>query len=431
MKKAAASGLAFAIFAVGCGWCVYQLGNCFRLGILQNVFDASLSAREVEALGLLISALLCLILMNETQHSMRQFPDKQRFTFLTLRVSGLLGLLATQNHLHASTQLVPHATPSVPIKSVMSPTLATAVFAHIVRRRQEQIHQRIIPSKMTMMEIEILRDIQQNVDYSTPLELLTLPKAVSPDIQRVLHAVDRVQIEEELPDVLSPTPWIVEVKVFGYPMVVSIDGNVAEFRKKRSLELLTWLTLNRDRARRSAARTALWEIDISDSSFSTIVSDMRRGLRDLETSVTSDEWLPPTYSDELPLHALVVTDADRLVEIYNLYRTANHLYREELLCALSGIRDVPFAGTSYAWADLDGTTTRLVITAIEICSAIAETAGESGDSVLLNAAANAGLRVLPGCEELLDVQRRYLSSVYSLRQRKAVAFSACSQKEIL
>ena len=65
------------------------------------------------------------------------------------------------------------------------------------------------------------------------------------------------------------------------------------------------------------------------------------------------------------------------------------------------MRDVPFAGTSYSWADLDGTTTRLAITA---ALEVASWALTAGDSTAFEIAITAGLRVLPGHEELLALQ---------------------------
>jgi hypothetical protein len=76
----------------------------------------------------------------------------------------------------------------------------------------------------------------------------------------------------------------------------------------------------------------------------------------------------------------------------------------EIVRALSHVRDVPFAGTSYSWADLDGTTTRLVILAITAAMEVALWALDTGDMTALEIAITAGLRVFPGHEEVLAVQ---------------------------
>jgi two-component SAPR family response regulator len=231
-----------------------------------------------------------------------------------------------------------------------------------------------------------------------------------------MRGVDRVApSRKDEKDHQSPTKWAVEVKVYGYPMVISSHGEIAEFRKKRALELLTWLTLNRDRARRSAARTALWEFDVTDSSFSTVVSDMRRALREISKGHETEQWVPTTYSDELPLSSLVVTDADRLRIAHSNFLSSDGSEFDELMKVLKGVRDVPFAGTNYGWADLDGSTTRLVISAVNICTEVAEVAHNKQNDELLHSAVSAGLRVFPGCEELLDIQDRYLANSFTRR----------------
>jgi hypothetical protein len=78
----------------------------------------------------------------------------------------------------------------------------------------------------------------------------------------------------------------------------------------------------------------------------------------------------------------------------------------EIVKVLSHVRDVPFAGTSYSWADLDGTTTRLVILAITAALEVASWALTTGDSAAFIVAINAGLRVFPGHEELLALQQQ-------------------------
>ena len=162
----------------------------------------------------------------------------------------------------------------------------------------------------------------------------------------------------------------------------------------------------------------MWDIDISDSAFATVVSDMRRALRELNTSHDAAQWLPATYSDDLPLSPLVVTDAERLNFAFQQFKESAGKKSEEVRGVLRGIRDVPFAGTSYAWADLDGTTTRLVITAVDICTEVAETAAALGDTELLTLAVTAGLRVLPGCDELLELQNRHLAQSFARRGRE-------------
>jgi hypothetical protein len=82
---------------------------------------------------------------------------------------------------------------------------------------------------------------------------------------------------------------------------------------------------------------------------------------------------------------------------------------------LSWVRDVPFAGTAYSWADLDGTTTRLVILALTASREVATWASKVGDMESMGIAISAGLRVMPGDEELLAFQKSFLRSVREVR----------------
>jgi two-component SAPR family response regulator len=199
------------------------------------------------------------------------------------------------------------------------------------------------------------------------------------------------------------TEWALVVKLFGYPVVENGAGDIAQFRKRRALELLTWLALNRDRSRRSAARTAMWDLDVADSTFSTIVSDMRRGLAEIDQQFSRSDWLPTTYSDELPLSIRVITDDVLMAQALESFRK-NSSNSFEIVRALSHVRDVPFAGTSYSWADLDGTTTRLVILALTAATEVALWALGTGDTAAFETAMTAGLRIFPGHEELLALQ---------------------------
>ncbi len=203
--------------------------------------------------------------------------------------------------------------------------------------------------------------------------------------------------------------WQVVVRVFGYPLVTNTCGVAADFRKKRALELLTWLSLNRNRQRRSAARTALWEFDVSDGTFSTVVWEMRRSLADLYPASDAREWCPATYSDEIPLKPTVVTDADLLEDALQRFLLDDGAIGELTEC-LSLIRDVPFAGTAYSWADLDGTTTRLVILAVDAATAVARWGIDHDRPDTVTEAVAAGLRVMPGCEELLELQEHLVRS---------------------
>lgn len=216
----------------------------------------------------------------------------------------------------------------------------------------------------------------------------------------------------------TTTKETVVVRVYGYPRVETSDGSTAVFRKNRALELLVWLALNKERPRRSAARTALWECAVSDATFSTVFSDMRRGLQEIAPRTSTSDWFRPTYTDAISIDSELVTDAEMLRRSLERFHNDDSTW-EQLADMLFTIRDAPFAGTEFSWADLDGTTTRLTILAIEASSTLARWARQRGNISLALRATSVGLRVLPGCEELLEIEQSFLPSVSSSRSRRA------------
>lgn len=297
----------------------------------------------------------------------------------------------------------------VSVDAALSPIAASAVLSHILRRRREQLRERVIPDHFKDEEVDALKRIRDVADHSDFLTGENTTFEFTPDVRTVLSAVERERptlIEETC--CASKQDWLIELKLFGYPMAVSANGTIAEFRKKRSLELLTWLTLNRDRARRSTARTAMWDLDVSDGTFSTVVSDLRRALRDAVGEQGDFTLLPTTYSDDLPLSSLVTTDVERL-HIEHLKFQETGLFTKELRGLLKGMRDIPLAGTSYTWADLDGTTTRLVMSALAITTDVAKVLIEQNELNSASVATMAGLRIFPGCEELLELQQKVVT----------------------
>lgn len=203
--------------------------------------------------------------------------------------------------------------------------------------------------------------------------------------------------------------WDAVVRVYGFPVVENSTGDRAMFVKSRSLEVLAWLGMNADRPRRSAVRTAIWDIEITDSTFSTILSDIRRGLNNLETPSVSSQWIPPTFNDYINMGNRLTTDFDLLSQAFAAFQEDDRNVHG-LVAELSRIRDVPFAGTDYEWADLDGTTTRMIVVAVESALSVARWAHRKSNTQACLAAVKAGLRVFPGCDELLDIQKSFLSS---------------------
>jgi hypothetical protein len=103
----------------------------------------------------------------------------------------------------------------------------------------------------------------------------------------------------------------------------------------------------------------------------------------------------------------VTTDYELLRHALEKFRKDSARYRE-LMHELEGVRDAPFSGTTYEWADLDGTTTRLIITAMQAAQELAEYGFSIGDVEVMSTAVAAGLRVMPGNEELLAIQNAFV-----------------------
>ncbi len=312
----------------------------------------------------------------------------------------------------SSSTVVAHQSEGIPATGLLSPSIAAGALAHVLRRRREQIQQMKPPDRLTEDELQIMEQIQRCAQDAKVECAGTVDLVSNTDVVQILRAVDR-ESPEQVPHDLVVTEWELVVKLFGYPVVENEAGDVATFRKRRALELLTWLALNRDRSRRSAARTAMWEFDVTDSTFSTIVSDMRRGLAELDHRFSRSDWVPTTYSDEIPLNPRVITDDVLMTCALESFRKDSR-NSSEIVRALSHVRDVPFAGTSYSWADLDGTTTRLVILAITAATEVASWALTAGDSTAFEIAVTAGLRVFPGHEELLALQDEATRSCFKL-----------------
>lgn len=331
--------------------------------------------------------------------------------YRALLMSGLV-LAAHQPLLNPHTHKVPEEE-TIPFGLFLSPSMATLLINDLLCRRREQVRRQVFPDVLSEREQILLSDVlelaKKDVEHIAEREL----DYSVPEVQILTSAIERESVEHSEP---MEEPLLV-VRLYGYPEVRRPNGQSAIFRKKRALELVVWLSLNRERPRRSAARTALWQIDVSDSTFSTIVSDMRRGIADIASEMERSDLVPTTYSDELSLSKRVTTD-------YQLLRVALQKFREEpanyrdLVGELKDIRDVPFSGTSYEWADLDGTTTRLIITAMQAAHELAEYAQTIGDVESMQIACAAGLRVMPGDEELLQIQQSFIPVVSMSRSVK-------------
>ena len=206
----------------------------------------------------------------------------------------------------------------------------------------------------------------------------------------------------------DPEPeWDVLVTVMGLVSAVDRDGRPARFEKSKSLELLAWLTQHRERPTRGAARTALWDTAVRDSTFANVVSDLRRGLARLAPPPGDDEWIGRTLTDDLPLHPRVRTDADLLQARLAAARGCDDRTAAELLRpGLALVTGMPFsgAGTSFTWADGEGHTSSVVLTITTAATELAERLLRLDDIDGVFWATGQGLKVLPGQEELIALR---------------------------
>ncbi|MFM8794166.1 MAG: hypothetical protein ACKOFF_04655 [Acidimicrobiales bacterium] len=316
------------------------------------------------------------------------------------------GVVAATGTALAAFPFAPVPAVSVPISTVVSPAVAAGVICHIlgVRREQSRLRDGSVPVTLSPSESDLLALLVRTAGNpslwpgSAPLDLARVPDAVK-------GLVRAVEMTDNPGPAVIPSDWRVLVRLVGEPVVENPYGERATFGKRRALELFAWMVLNSDRSTRSAARNALWEGTVSDSTFSTILSDMRRALSRIAPLDDGATWSPHTYTDSLPVALGVTTDVDLLLS------AAHTGDREELRDCLRLVRDMPFAGTSWLWPDLDGSTTRAVIAVMSAVNRMVLLASQAGDVGDLELALHAGLRVQPGDEHLLSLRQELLERI--------------------
>ena len=203
----------------------------------------------------------------------------------------------------------------------------------------------------------------------------------------------------------EPRAHEIVVGLLGGVTVRARSGEAGSFERSKTVELIAWLTTHRDRATRTGARTALWDLDVRDATFANVVSEARRALARLVPPPNGEEWVARTLTEQLPVHDLVVSDAE-LVEDRLVHARVQPPSQaiETLRPAVELVRDMPFAGTSYLWPDAEGITSNLVLLAITATAEFAAHALSLGDTDAVFWATGKGLRVLPGHEELIALR---------------------------
>ena len=233
------------------------------------------------------------------------------------------------------------------------------------------------------------------------------------DADRELESVDPVvelqwaedEAAKPAPPEFEPRPHEIVVGLLGGVTVHARSGEAGNFERSKTVELIAWLTTHRDRATRTGARTALWDLDVRDATFANVVSEARRALARLVPPPDGEEWVARTLTEQLPVHDLVVTDAE-LVEDRLAHARVQPPSQaiETLRPAVELVRDMPFAGTSYLWPDAEGITSNLVLLAITATAEFGAHALSVGDTDGVFWATGKGLRVLPGHEELIALR---------------------------
>jgi hypothetical protein len=206
----------------------------------------------------------------------------------------------------------------------------------------------------------------------------------------------------------APMPtWSLLVRLLGPVDVVDQRGRSVDFERSKTRELIAWLATHRGRSTRTLARTALWELDVRDATFSNVVSEARRAMARLVEPAAGEEWLGRTLTEDLPLHDQVRTDAE-LVE--HRLAMARRLGPDEAIDvlhpAVEMIRGMPFEGTSYLWPDAEGLASNLVLLATSAASELARHHLARGQIDAVFWATGQGLRVLPGHEDLIALRMR-------------------------
>jgi hypothetical protein len=273
------------------------------------------------------------------------------------------------------------------------------------RWRLEPIGLALTPVGLTEPELAAVYDVLREADR----------ELVDGDVEHVVAIGAPTAGNEEDPptpdddpDESSPEPpWELMVRLLGPPDVIDRSGRGLTFERSKTLELIAWLTLHRERSTRAAARTALWDADVRDATFANVVSEARRAPARHVPPPEGEEWLERTLTERLPLHRLVVSDADIVrARLAHARLQPPQQAIDTLRPAVALIRDVPFAGTDFNWPDPEGITSNLVLLATSAATELAAHLLSMGDVDGVFWATGQGLTVLPGQEELIALRMR-------------------------
>ncbi|NBX51378.1 hypothetical protein EBT25_15990 [bacterium] len=196
--------------------------------------------------------------------------------------------------------------------------------------------------------------------------------------------------------------WQICVRIMGPVEVANRSWEALRFERSKSTELLTWMVMHRERPTRIAARTAIWEVSIEDSTFNNVVSGVRRAINQNGKNLLAKEG-----NDVFRIGSEVITDFEILqtaIEKVKLNRG-----NEDFLAlrgALELVRDLPFAGENFIWADTEGITSNVVLTIISGALLLSDFYMSQQDLSGVFWATGQGLKALRGHEALIAMRMK-------------------------
>ena len=196
--------------------------------------------------------------------------------------------------------------------------------------------------------------------------------------------------------------WQICVRIMGPVEIATRSWETLRFERSKSAELLTWLVMHRERPTRIAARTALWEVSIEDSTFNNVVSGVRRAINQNGQNLLGKE-----SNDVFRIGSEVITDVEILqTAIENAEMKGGDQDFLALREALELVRDLPFAGENFVWADTEGITSNVVLTIITGALLLSDFYMSQQDLSGVFWATGQGLKALRGHEALIALRMK-------------------------
>ena len=196
--------------------------------------------------------------------------------------------------------------------------------------------------------------------------------------------------------------WQICVRIMGPVEVANRSWEALRFERSKSTELLTWMVMHRERPTRIAARTAIWEVSIEDSTFNNVVSGVRRAINQNGKNLLAKEG-----NDVFRIGSEVITDFEILQTAIEKVKLNGG--NEDFLAlrgALELVRDLPFAGENFIWADTEGITSNVVLTIISGALLLSDFYMSQQDLSGVFWATGQGLKALRGHEALIAMRMK-------------------------